>query len=185
MSVSASISDPLMKVRLLFACVLAFLPMAAGLPTTQEALALAFPGAKIQRREHFLSEGQAQKAKALYGADLPGLWWVVYEARAEGRLLGVAFFDTHRVRTLNETAMVAVNADGALKRVEVVVFREPQEFLPKELWVRQLDGKRLNDDLSLKRSIRPLSGATLTANVLVDASRRSLALFQVLYGNSQ
>lgn len=174
-----------MGFRLVLTFLLAFLPLAAGLPTTQEALALAFPGAQIQRREHFLADAQAQKAKLLSGVELAGLWWVAYEARTDGRLLGVAFFDTHRVRTLNETAMVAVNADGTLKRVEVVAFREPQEYLPKELWIRQLDGKRLDGALSLKRSIRPLSGATLTANVLVDASRRSLALFQVLYGNTK
>jgi hypothetical protein len=171
-----------MTVSLRRILLLAFLPLHAGLPTAPEALSQAFPGAQIQRQEHFLSEAQAQKVKALSGVELPGLWWVAYEARKEGRVAGVAFFDTHRVRTLNETAMVAVNADGSLRRVEVIAFREPQEYLPKDAWVRQLDGKRLDENLSLKRSIRPLSGATLTATVLVDASRRGLALFQVLYG---
>lgn len=154
----------------------------AGLPTSQEALALAFPGAQFQRQEHFLSEAQAQKVKSLSGVELPGLWWVAYEVRKEGRLLAVAFFDTHRVRTLNETAMVAVNADGTLRRVEVVAFREPQEYLARPAWIGQLPGRALNDELSLKRAIRPLSGATLTAHALVDAARRVLALHQVLYG---
>ena len=171
-----------MRFRHLLPALLAFAPMVASLPTTQEALALAFPGASIQRQEHFLTESQAQKVKTLAGGELPGLWWVAYEARQDGRLVGVAFFDTHRVRTLNETAMVAVNADGTLRRVEVVAFREPQEYLPKDAWIRQLDGKRLDAGLSLKRAIRPLSGATLTAHVLVDAARRGLALNQVLYG---
>lgn len=157
----------------------------AGLPGAQEALALAFPGAQFQRREHFLTEAQALQVKALAGTDLAGLWWVAYEARVQGRLLGVAFFDTHRVRTLNETAMVAVLADGTLRRVEVVAFREPQEYQPKAAWIGQLDGRRLDEDLSLKRSIRPLSGATLTAHALVDAARRGLALHQVLYGTSR
>lgn len=170
-----------MRSRLLLSAWFAFAPLAAGLPTTQDALALAFPGASIQRQEHFLSDPQAQKVKALAGVELSGLWWVAYEARRDGRLVGVAFFDTHRVRTLNETAMVAVNADGSLRRVEVVAFREPQEYLPKDAWIRQMDGKRLDQSLSLKRSIRPLSGATLTAQVLIDASRRGLALYQVLY----
>ena len=171
-----------MRYSLIWILLLALQPLHAGLPTAQEALARAFPGCQIKRQEHFLSETQAQKVKSLAGVELPGMWWVAYEARKEGRLTGVAFFDTHRVRTLNENAMVAVNADGTLRRVEVVAFREPQEYLPKEAWIRQLDGKRLDEGLSLKRAIRPLSGATLTANVLVDASRRGLALHQVLYG---
>lgn len=156
--------------------------LAAGLPSATEAVALAWPGASVQRREHFLTEIQAKQARSLCGTELRGLWWVAYEARKDGRLLGVAFFDTHRVRTLNGTAMVAVNADGGLRRIEVVGFHEPQEYLPKEAWVRQMDGRRLDAELSLGRAIRPLSGSTLTAHALVDASRRGLALFQVLYG---
>lgn len=155
--------------------------LAAALPTQPEALARAFPGAHIVRKEHFLTEAQARIAKESSGGPLSGAWVVVYEARKEGVLQGVAYFDTHRVRTLNETAMVAVAADGTVKRVEVIAFREPPEYLAKEAWVRQLEGRKLDDQLSLKRGIRPLSGATLTANVLVEAARRCLALHRVLY----
>ena len=33
--------------------------------------------------------------------------------------------------------------------------------------------------------MRPLAGSTLTANALVDAARRGLALEQVLYGEAK
>jgi hypothetical protein len=88
------------------------------------------------------------------------------------------------VRTLNETAMVAVDTSGKVLRVEVVAFREPQEYLAKEGWKKQLEGRRLDGELKLNRAIRPLSGATLTAHALTDAARRSLALWQVLYGGT-
>lgn len=156
--------------------------VAGGLPSQQEAVALAFPGASFVRKEHFLTEAQARQVKDLSGLDLAGLWVVAYEARAEGRPVGVAFFDTHRVRTLNETAMVAVGADGRIRRVEVVAFREPPEYMAKEAWIRQLEGRRLDAELRLAKGIRPLSGATLTAVALTEASRRGLALWQVLYG---
>ncbi len=157
-------------------------PLFAGLPSQAEALSLAFPGAAFTRKEHFLTEAQSKAAQTLAGTPLSGLWQVAYEARKEGRLVGVAFFDTHRVRTLNETAMVAVDAGGRILRVEVVVFREPPDYIARDAWVRQFDGKALDPQLSLKGSIRPLSGCTLTAFALTDASRRGLALFQVLYG---
>lgn len=176
---------PAPAASLMFVLLLTVQGLRAGLPAPQESLALAFPGARIQRQEHFLTDAQAQKVKALAGVELSGLWWVAYEAHREGRIAGVAFFDTHRVRTLNGTAMVAVNADGTLRRVEVVAFREPQEYLPKDAWMRQLDGKRLDENLSLKRAIRPLSGATLTATAMVEASRRGLALYQVIYQRVQ
>lgn len=168
--------------RSLSAFLLAALPLAAALPTRDEALKLAFPGSTLTRREHFLSEAQAQRAKQLSKEDLPGLWWVAYEAVKDGKAQGVAFFDTHRVRTLNETAMVAISPSGTVIRVEVIQFHEPQEYLASAAWRTQFAGQKLGDELSLKRGIRPLGGATLTANALTDASRRCLGLWQVLYG---
>jgi hypothetical protein len=154
----------------------------AGLPTTQEALALAFPGAQFTRKEHFLTEPQARVVQERAGTALSGLWQVAYEARREGRLVGIGYLDTHRVRTLPETAVVAITAEGRLLRVEVVAFREPQEYMAKDAWLRQFEGKSLDPQLTLKGAIRPLSGSTLTANALTDAARRSLALHQLLYG---
>ena len=156
----------------------------AGLPTTQEALALAFPGAQFSRKEHWLTEPQARQVQERAGTLLSGLWQVAYEARREGRLVGVAFLDTHRVRTMQETAVVAI-ADGRILRVEVVAFREPPEYMAREAWLRQFDGRPLDSQLTLKGAIRPLSGSTLTANALTDAARRGLALHQLLYGETK
>jgi electron transport complex protein RnfG len=170
-------------IRILAPVVLS-MPLVAALPSSQEALALAFPGAQLTRKEHILSEPQAERVKALSQGDLAGRWIIAYEARQDGRLVGVGLFDTHRVRTLNETLLVAINADGKIRRVEVVVFREPQEYLARDIWVRQFDGKGLDPRLSLKDGIRPLSGATLTAHAMTEAARRCLALYQVLYGGA-
>ena len=157
------------------------LPLFAALPSTQEALALAFPGAQFTRREFVLSEAQAGQVKALAQVEVPGRWLVVYEARKNGTLVGVGFFDTHRVRTLNETLLVALAPEGRVLRVEAVAFHEPAEYMAKEAWVKQFEGKALDPQLTLKGAIRPLSGATLTAHAMTDAARRCLALHQVLY----
>jgi hypothetical protein len=157
------------------------LPLFATLPTSQEALALAFPGTQLIRKEHILGEPQADRVKALSQGELAGRWIVAYEARREGRLVGVGYFDTHRVRTLNETLLVAISSEGRILRVEAVAFREPAEYMANEAWIKQFEGKELDAQLSLKGSIHPLSGATLTAHAMTDAARRCLALHQVLY----
>lgn len=161
------------------------LPLFAALPSAQEALSLAFPGAQFVRVEHILTDAQAAKVKALGREPLASPWLVTYEARKEGRLVGVGFFDTHRVRTLDETLMVAVSPEGRILRVETVVFREPQDYAARPAWVKQFVGKALDDRLSLEGDIHPLAGATLTANAMTDAARRCLALWQVLCGGAR
>lgn len=156
-------------------------PLIAALPTPTEALARAFPEATLVRREFVLTDAQASRVKALSQVDLPGSWTVAYEARRNGVLAGVGFFDTHRVRTLNETLLVAITPEGRILRVEAVAFREPAEYKAREAWVKQFEGRSLDAELSLKAAIHPLSGATLTAHAMTDAARRCLALYQVLY----
>lgn len=150
------------------------------LPTQAEAMALAFPGAEVTRREHFLTAAQLDEVRAEANAGVKSKYVVVYEARKDGTLAGFAVFDTHVVRTAPETAMVAISPDGTVLRVEVVQFREPAEYAAPARWVAQLVGLPLGPRLSLKGDVRPLSGASLTAQALVDASRRALALFRVL-----
>jgi Na+-translocating ferredoxin:NAD+ oxidoreductase RnfG subunit len=76
--------------------------------------------------------------------------------------------------------MVVLDADGTVRRVEVVTFREPLEYMPRKGWYEQYEGQELDDDLALKRDIRPVTGATLTARATTEAVRRALALHAVM-----
>jgi Na+-translocating ferredoxin:NAD+ oxidoreductase RnfG subunit len=98
----------------------------------------------------------------------------------DGQPVGYAYLDTHRVRTLPETLMVVLEPDGGVRRVEVVVFREPIEYIPRDSWYGQFEGERLSDELALKRDIRPVTGATLTARATTEAVRRVLAIHAVM-----
>lgn len=151
-------------------------------PTQAEALALAFPGAELSRQEYFLTPAQLQAAATSANVPVKSKYVVIYEARKGGVLQGVGIFDTHVVRTQPETVMVAISPAGVVLRIEVVQFREPQEYSAPARWTAQLTGKTLTPTLSLKGEIKPISGASLTAQAMVDASRRALALFQVLRG---
>ncbi len=154
---------------------------ATVLVSVEEALALAFPGATTERETLFLTDDQMQEASDLSGAELGSALVTRFAAAdAEGVVRGHAYLDTHRVRTLPETLMIVVGPDGTVGRVEVVVFREPVEYMPREGWYRQYDGETLDDDLSLKGGIRPVTGATLTARATTEAVRRVLAIHRVV-----
>ena len=169
-----------MRALLVLAVLLATSATAADRLTQSEALALVFPGATLERKEHFLTDEQRQRIQDLAKVEMKSRYVVSYEARKGRELLGVAFFDTHVVRTQQETAMVAISPKGVILRVEVIRFQEPEEYAAPERWKDQLKGQTLSPKLSLKADIRPLSGASLTAQALVDASRRALAEFEVL-----
>lgn len=149
--------------------------------TQPQALASAFPNAKPTRQVHYLTPEQLAAAKKESGIEFTDRMIVRYAAiLANGSAGGFAYFDTHRVRTLPETVMVLVTPDGKIDRVEILSFDEPPEYLPKERWLEQFDGRKLDEDLSMKRKIRPLSGASLSARAITNASRKVLALHRVL-----
>jgi hypothetical protein len=173
-----------LKAHVIFAAVaaLAVAAEAKVFLTKEEALKLAFPGASVERRTAFLTDGQRREAQKLSGeAELPAALATFYAATIDGRPIGFAYFDAHLVRTAPETIMVVVDPAGALRRIEVLSFDEPEEYLPRPGWYAQFSGKPLDDELSLKRGIRPITGATLTARVTTDAARRCLALHRVLH----
>ena len=153
--------------------------------TVDEALALAFPGCTIERGTEYLSEAEEERGEHLAGLELEGRVVRPYRARREGQLVGTAYFDAHRVRTKNVVLMLVVGPDERLKRVEVLSFAEPIEYLPKAAFYAQFAGQRLEpererDTLALDRGIRRVAGATLSAEAATAAARRTLAVHHVL-----
>ena len=143
--------------------------------TVDEALRLVFAGAKVQRRTAYLTKEQVRKAAELSGEEVASALVTYYEGPG-----GLAYFDTHRVRTLPETLMVVVDPQGKVKRIEVISFREPEEYIPRGNWYGQFQGRKLDRDLQIKRGIHPVTGATLTVRATTGAVRRVLALHQVI-----
>jgi hypothetical protein len=172
----------------IFALVLAAVPRppasaAVGL-TQDKALSTAFPaGSIVDRQTSFLTDAQLAKARELAGPgiELASALVTRYVGRdPAGRVVGTAYFDTHRVRTLQETLMIVAGPDGKALRVDVLAFGEPPDYLPKKGWLDQFVGRGLDDELSVKRGIHGITGATLSSQAATDAVRRILAIHAVL-----
>jgi hypothetical protein len=145
--------------------------------TQEEALRLAFPkGAVVTRKTAFLSEADRKEVARRTGGAPPTGLVVFYTGNSSGTDLGTVYFDSHVVRTEPETLLVLVDQAGAISRIEILSFSEPEEYLPRAKWYGQFGGKRLDDELSEKRGVRPVTGATLSVRATVEAARRVLAL---------
>jgi hypothetical protein len=150
----------------------------------QEALRLAFPAPdSIVRRSAFLSTGDVAKAATLSGPGVEPPPSVVsyYVAWREGQPVGVAYFDTHRVRTERETLMFVLDRSGTIRRVEVLAFAEPPEYAPPQGWLGQFVGVDSSDGAALKGKIAGITGATLTTRAAERAARRVLALHALIH----
>jgi hypothetical protein len=145
-----------------------------------EALELAWPGCTVERTTVFLTEAQMERALKLSQVDIPTAIIHPYRVLCDGITAGMAFFDAHDVRAKGEVLMIAINPDGTVRRVEVLSFDDHPDYLPRKEWYGQFDGQPLDDDLALDRTIIPTTGATLTSRSTLNATRRSLAFFQVL-----
>lgn len=153
--------------------------------TTKEALALAFPKCRVKRHTLFLTKKQKEAAEKHSGEELEKSIAYIYvatpkESPEDAPPIGYAYFDTHGVRTLRETMMVAVDIEQRVGRLELCSFAEPQEYIPRGIWYAQFLKKQLNDDLRLKRDIRGVAGATLTAVATTSAVRRVLGLHKMI-----
>lgn len=152
--------------------------------TQEEALRLAFPAPLvIERRTGFLTDSDLAAARALAGpgVDIDQRVVTYYLARDRQGAVGVAYFDAHRVRSMQEVAMVVVGPDDRVLRVEVLRFDEPPEYRASSAWLGQFKSKRLDDQLSLRGGIANLTGASLTSRALVNAVRRVLALHRTIH----
>lgn len=158
-------------------------PAGAQVLTQDQALALAFPDVdEIQRHTAYLGEAQLERVGELAGSQVEVSSSVItyYLGVDDGTPVGVAYFDAHIVRTLDEVLMVVVGRDDRIRRIETVSFREPPEYGAPDGWLDLFDGRSLTPELSLKGEIPTLTGATLTAIAVTEAARRVLALHQVV-----
>ena len=146
----------------------------------ESALRLAFPGAdEVVKREIFLDAGEKADVERRARVELETRLITVYVGLKDGRIVGYAFIETHKVRSLPETILVVIDPDGRTRGVHVLAFHEPPEYAPTDSWLAQFTGRRLNDDLSVRSDIDGITGATLTANSITASVRRILAVFEV------
>lgn len=147
-----------------------------SMPSQNEALALAYPEAdSFERRTAFLSEEEAARLEEVSRSAVQRVV-THYVALRRGEALGVAYFDAHRVRTLREVLMVALDEAGAVLRIEVLSFAEPREYLAPAGWLDLFQGWSDPDGGALRRDVPNITGATLTSRAVTDAVARVLAL---------
>lgn len=167
---------------------LIMLTLAAGakagmLIAPETAMKLAFGAeASVTKKSRMLNDAQIKEVAAI-AKEKPGdKIYRVYLAEAAGKTLGTGILLSRKVRTKNAAVLYMIAPGGTVKRIEIVAFSEPPEYLPRPEYLAHFEGKRADDRLQVGDTVPMLSGATLSARTVTDGARLALALYEVLYG---
>ena len=148
--------------------------------TQEDAIRLAFPPPQAaERRTLYLDEAQARRAADLSGVAVETRMVPYYVGLSTGQVTGYAYFDTHLVRTLQETVLVRLSSEGRIVAIDIVSFDEPEDYKVTPRWLAQFHDQVPEDPKRLPTGIRSLAGATLSARAITDAARRVLALHRL------
>lgn len=144
--------------------------------TTEQAQQAIFPGEQLTPAFVRLSDEQAGQI-----AKITGLNVVHRDIKAWKAAKGGWFF-LDEVTGKHERIVYAVglNADGSVRRIEIMDYRESYGFeVRSPAWREQFVGKTAADPVGLDQDIRNISGATLSARHVTDGVKRVLATYAV------
>ena len=145
----------------------------------QEAMELAFgTEAQVENLSLFLKDEEVQRIEQLARVKLDSSLFTFYVGKQADQLLGYAAIETHKVRTKPETLLVVLDPQGNLIQVHTLAFHEPPEYQPSARWYAQLFNLPL-EDVSFRRKVQGISGATLSSRAALDSVRKVLAVYQI------
>jgi uncharacterized protein with FMN-binding domain len=119
----------------------------------------------------YLSVEQAQRAI------FPGVSFAATGQPGTWRTSNGGFFVVDRVVGKHEyiTMAVGINANGAVKQIEIMEYRESYGYEVRDAtWRAQFVGKTASSPLQLNADIKNISGATLSSKHVTDGVKRIL-----------
>jgi Na+-translocating ferredoxin:NAD+ oxidoreductase RnfG subunit len=127
-----------------------------------------------------LTAEQARRIEELAGVRVRTSEQRVWQARADGELLGWFIVDEVYGKHELITYAVGLNADGSVRQIEVMDYREAYGYeIRNPAWRRQFAGKRQADTPKLEQDIKNITGATLSCRHITEGVKRLLAFHQV------
>lgn len=144
--------------------------------TEEEAAAILFPGETLVDASFSLTPEQAASIGSSSG--VPVLQTRVRVQRASGG--GWLFFDEAMGKHEAFDLALGLNADGSVKGVEILLYREEHGFeVRDEKWRAQFVGKTASDPVKIYRDVQKISGATFSSKGVVETVRRLLHTWRV------
>jgi hypothetical protein len=149
--------------------------------TIDAAQKLAFPSATRFAEAHVVYlPADIEAIQRLSGQPVRTRGEQVWKAFAGDRLIGFFILDYVIGKHLVIDYSVSLEADGRVRRVDVLEYRESYGGEIRDAsWLAQFVGKRHGSTLEVNKDIRNISGATLSSRHVTEGVKRVLALYEV------
>ncbi len=149
---------------------------AATYLTVEQAQQTIFPGQKLTRANITLTSVQAREIERRSDAN------VRHKEIQLWKIDNGGFFVVDEVVGKHEfiTYAVGLNADGTVKQIEIMTYRESYGYEVRNAdWRAQFVGKNASAPLKLNQDIKNISGATLSCRHIADGVKRILATYEI------
>jgi len=138
---------------------------------------LIFPSAKLTALPITLSDEQVQHIEQLCGIKVPYKELKAWKVAGGGWLLIDQVIGKHELITY----AVGINANGSIKQVEIMDYRETYGYaIRTPAWRHQFVGKTVASPVKLNQDIVNISGATLSSQHVTEGVKRLLATYAVV-----
>lgn len=122
------------------------------------------------------SEQKALEQKAKTKIDSKKIRFYLVQKNKKVKGYGVMIIQ--RIRTKKAVILYLMDKNKKLKNIEILAFHEPSEYKPYSTWKEAFEGKDLKDNLKAGYAIPTISGATLSARAITNASRIALSILE-------
>ncbi len=146
----------------------------------QQAQALMFPGATLTEGFRSLTDAQVAAIEKASDANVASKQFKVWRASTGGWFIADQVVGKHDFIPF----AVALDANGAVKDVEILEYREAYGGeIANARWRAQFTGKTHDSTLRLTKDIVNLSGATLSSKHITDGVRRLVVTHAILFAD--
>jgi len=151
--------------------------------TLEDALKAVFPDADEVLTETIrLGDESRQRVAQAVGHPLLEESFTVYRGLTSGRTVGYAIVGEELGKFRPITSIVMVGADGIVKDVHVMVYRESRgEEVKRRRFLHQYEHKGAEDPIRINRDINGISGATISVRSMNAQVRKVIHVIREAY----
>ncbi len=145
--------------------------------TIEQAQQTIFPGVRLEKREVLLTSEQRKAIEKTSGVKVRASRLEVWAGPAGQWFFVDEVIGKHEFITF----ALGLEADGAVKQIEVMDYRENYGTEVRQAsWRSQFVGKRAGAKLKLDDDIKNITGATLSCRHLTEGVKRLLATYELV-----